>query len=320
TDPHNDKAPFDKEIVRHWFPIDQYVGGITHAILHLLYSRFFTKVMRDIGLVRINEPVTRLFTQGMVQKGGVAMSKSRGNVVGAIEMAEQYGCDTGRLYTLFAAPPEKDLEWSEQAIEGCSRFLQRVYRLVDAHAERLRGVKSLSYEGFDIALATEKEKKLLRKAHQTLKRITRDFEQRWHFNASVALIMELFNELHAQGPLAEGANPAVVKKVFEMMVLMLAPITPHIAEELWEMLGNAGGISKTRWPDYREDLAAEEEYEIVVQINGRVRAKLLVADGLGEDELRERVMGDAHVAALVAGKTLAKVIVVPKRLVNIVVK
>ncbi|MGA8072114.1 MAG: leucine--tRNA ligase, partial [Candidatus Acidiferrales bacterium] len=217
TDPHNDKAPFDKEIVRHWFPIDQYVGGITHAILHLLYSRFFTKVMRDIGLVRINEPVTRLFTQGMVQKGGVAMSKSRGNVVGAIEMAEQYGCDTGRLYTLFAAPPEKDLEWSEQAIEGCSRFLQRVYRLVDAHAERLRGVKSLSYEGFDIALATEKEKKLLRKAHQTLKRITRDFEQRWHFNASVALIMELFNELHAQGPLAEGANPAVVKKVFEMM-------------------------------------------------------------------------------------------------------
>ena len=151
TDPHNDKAPFDKEIVRHWFPIDQYVGGITHAILHLLYSRFFTKVMRDIGLVRINEPVTRLFTQGMVQKGGVAMSKSRGNVVGAIEMAEQYGCDTGRLYTLFAAPPEKDLEWSEQAIEGCSRFLQRVYRLVDAHAERLRGVKSLSYDGFDIA-------------------------------------------------------------------------------------------------------------------------------------------------------------------------
>jgi leucyl-tRNA synthetase len=320
TDPHNDKAPFDKEIVRHWFPIDQYVGGITHAILHLLYSRFFTKVMRDIVLVRINEPVARLFTQGMVQKGGVAMSKSRGNVVGAIEMAEQYGCDTGRLYTLFAAPPEKDLEWSEQAIEGCSRFLQRVYRLVDAHAERLRSVKSLSYDGFEIGRATEKEKALLRKAHQTLKRITRDFEQRWHFNASVALIMELFNELHAQEPLAEGTNPAVIKKVFEMMVLMLAPITPHIAEELWEMLGNSGGIAKTRWPDYREDLAAEEEYQIVVQINGKVRAKLLVTDGLGEDELRERVMADSHVAALVAGKSPAKVIVVPKRLVNIVLK
>ena len=196
-DPHNDKAPFDKEIVRHWFPIDQYVGGITHAILHLLYSRFFTKVMRDIGLVNINEPVTRLFTQGMVQKGGVNVEIA-GNVVGAIEMAEQYGCDTGRLYTLFAAPPEKDLEWSEQAIEGCWRFLQRLYRLVDSQAERLRGVKSLSYDDFDISKATPKEKILLRKAHQTLKRITRDFEQRWHFNASVALIMELFNELHAQ--------------------------------------------------------------------------------------------------------------------------
>jgi leucyl-tRNA synthetase len=319
-DPHNDTAPFGKEIVRHWFPIDQYVGGITHAILHLLYSRFFTKVMRDIGLVKINEPVTRLFTQGMVQKGGVAMSKSRGNVVGAIEMAEQYGCDTGRLYTLFAAPPEKDLEWSEQAIEGCSRFLQRLYRLVDAQAERLRGVKSLSYDEFDLARATPKEKVLLRKAHQTLKRITRDFEQRWHFNASVALIMELFNELHAQEPLAEGANPAVIKKVFEMMVLMIAPITPHIAEELWEMLGNSGGIMKYGWPDYREDLAAEEEYEIVVQINGKVRAKLMVADGMGEEELRERVMQDSHVAALMAGKSPAKVIVVPKRLVNIVLK
>jgi len=319
-DPHNDKAPFDEEIVRHWFPIDQYVGGITHAILHLLYSRFFTKVMRDIGLVKINEPITRLFTQGMVQKGGVAMSKSRGNVVGAVEMAEQYGCDTGRLYTLFAAPPEKDLEWSEQAIEGCSRFLQRLYRLVDAQAERLRGVKSLSYDGFDISKATLKEKILLRKAHQTLKRITRDFEQRWHFNASVALIMELFNGLHAQEPLSEGANPAVIKKVFEMMVLMIAPITPHISEELWEMLGNSGGIIKYGWPDYREDLAAEEEYEIVVQINGKVRAKLMVADGQGEEELRQLVMADPHVAALIAGKSPAKVIVVPKRLVNIVLK
>ena len=159
--------------MRHWFPIDQYVGGITHAILHLLYSRFFTKVMRDIGLVKINEPFTRLFTQGMVQKGGVAMSKSRGNVVGAIEMAEQYGCDTGRLYTLFAAPPEKDLEWSEQAIEGCSRFLQRLYRLVDAQAERLRGVKSLSYDGFDISASYRKGKSAAAQgASDALKRVT----------------------------------------------------------------------------------------------------------------------------------------------------
>ena len=319
TDPHNDKAPFDKAIARHWFPIDQYVGGITHAILHLLYSRFFTKVMRDIGLVQINEPIARLFTQGMVQKGGVAMSKSRGNVVGAIEMAEQYGCDTGRLYTLFAAPPEKDLEWSDNAIEGCSRFLQRLYRLVDAHVERLRGAQSLNYEKFDIARATPKEKALLRKAHQSLKRITHDFEERWHFNSCVALIMELLNELHAQEPLADGADPAVIKKVFEIMLLMLAPITPHIAAELWESLGNKGGITKTPWPDFRPGLAAEEEYEIVVQINGKVRAKVVVADGLSENDLRDRVMQDPHVAALVAGKSPAKVIVVPKRLVNIVV-
>ncbi len=320
ADPHNNKAPFDKEIIRYWFPIDQYVGGITHAILHLLYSRFFTKFMRDIGLVKIDEPIARLFTQGMVQKGGVAMSKSRGNVVGAIEMAEQYGCDTGRLYTLFAAPPEKDLEWSEQAIEGCARFLNRLYRLVDAHAARLSGVKAVSYETFDLARATPKEKVLLRKVHQTIKRITHDFEERWHFNASVALIMELLNELHAQEPLAEGADPAVIKKVFETMVLMISPITPHIAEELWEMLGNSGGITKVRWPDYRQDLAAEEEYEIVVQINGKVRGKIVVSDGLGDEELKTRAMQDVHVAALVAGKELAKVVVVPKRLVNIVVK
>jgi leucyl-tRNA synthetase len=318
TDPHNDKAPFDKEIVRYWFPIDQYVGGITHAILHLLYSRFFTKVMRDIGLERNKEPIARLFTQGMVLKGGVAMSKSRGNVVGAIEMAEQYGCDTGRLYTLFAAPPEKDLEWSDQAIEGCARFLHRLYRLVDANAERLRGVKSLSYADFDMARATAKETALLRKAHQSLKRITRDFEERWHFNASIALVMELLNELHGQEPLTEGANPAVVKKVFEIMILMLAPITPHIAAELWEMLGNSDGITTVRWPEYREDLAAEKEYEIVVQINGKLRGKVLVAEGLGEEELRERVLRDSRVTALVAGKSPAKVIVVPNRLVNIV--
>ncbi len=320
ADPHNDEAPFDKEIIRHWLPVDQYVGGITHAILHLLYSRFFTKFMRDIGLVKINEPFARLFTQGMVQKGGVAMSKSRGNVVGAIDMAERYGCDTGRLYTLFAAPPEKDLEWSDQAIEGCSRFLHRVYRLVDAQAERLRNALPFDDAKFDFAKATEKEKALLRKAHQTLKRVTSDFEVRWHFNASIALIMELVNELHAQEPLDAGASPSVVERTIEMLVLMLAPVTPHLSEELWEMLGHTGGILAVPWPEYREELAHEEQHEIIIQINGKLRGKILVDDGLGESELKERAFADQRVKQMIDGKSVAKTIVVPKKLVNIVLR
>src|SRR5437764_10511242 len=195
-DPRNDKAPYDSAKVAYWFPIDQYIGGITHAILHLLYSRFWCKVMRDLGLVKHDEPIARLFTQGMVQKGGVAMSKSRGNVVGAEEMAQKYGADTGRLYTLFAAPPEKDLEWSEESIEGSWRFLNRVYRLVERHAPAIKGVKG----GGGDAAASPKEKFLLRKAHQTLRRVTQDVETRWHFHSAIALVMEMPNESDLQDP------------------------------------------------------------------------------------------------------------------------
>ena len=328
TDPHNSAAAFDREKVRYWFPIDQYVGGITHAILHLLYSRFFCKVMRDLGLVNHDEPITRLFTQGMVQKGGVAMSKSRGNVVGAIDMADKYGCDTGRMYTLFAAPPEKDLEWNEQGIEGSSRFLNRVFRLVDKYAGRLPAAPVNLDEEIDLSKATAKEKILIRKTHQTLKRVTNDFEVRWHFNTSVALIMELVNELTQQEPLDQDISPVVLKRQLSMLVLMLSPMTPHIAEELWEKLGNPGGISTTRpgapsgpkWPAYREDLTVEEQIEIPVQINGRVRAKILVEAGLMEEELKERALGDARIAPLVVGKQVLKIIVVPGKLVNIVLR
>ena len=320
TDPHNDRAPFEKEKVRYWFQIDQYVGGITHAILHLLYSRFFCKVMRDLGLVNHDEPIARLFTQGMVQKGGVAMSKSRGNVVGAIEMAEKYGCDTGRMYTLFAAPPEKDLEWDEQGIEGSARFLKKVYRLVEQHAPRLRAVEVELVSKTDLTNATAKEKTLVRKTHQTLKSVTNDFEHRWHFNKSVALLMELVNELHAQEPLDVDLNPVILKRIFDVMALMLAPMTPHIAEELWEMLGNTGGISKAKWPHYREDLTREEQIEIIIQINGRVRGKMIIEENLGEDETRERALADARIAPLIAGKQIVKVIVVPKKLVNVVLR
>ena len=320
TDAHNDRAPFDPANVQYWFPIDQYIGGIEHAILHLIYSRFFAKVMRDLGLIHHSEPVRRLFSQGMVQKGGRAMSKSHGNVVGADEMAQKYGCDTARMYTLFAAPPAKDLEWSEDGIEGCSRFLNKVYRLVDRHAANLWNVDGNLSESFDIAHASAKEKILLRKAHQTLKRVTNDFEVRWHFNSSIALIMEYYNEIQKQEPLDQDARPEVAKRLIELLVLMLAPITPHICEELWEMLGHAGGLGHVSWPQFREDLAKEEQFEIVIQINGRVRGKILVEDGLSEEETRERALADPRIAQLLHGGTIAKVIVVPRKLVNIVLR
>ena len=320
TDPHNETAPFDKKIAGYWFPIDQYVGGITHAILHLLYSRFFCKVMRDLGMVTHNEPIARLFTQGMVQKGGVAMSKSRGNVVGAIDMADKYGCDTGRLYTLFAAPPEKDLEWSEEAIEGSARFLNKAYRLVAKHADRLRKIQTDLTQKTDFSAANAKEKLLIRRTHQTLKRVTNDFEARWHFNTSVALLMELVNAFQAQEPLETDVNPMLLKRGLEILVLMMAPMTPHIAEELWEMLGHAEGLSKAKWPAYREDLTKEETYEVVVQVNGKVRGKILAQEGWDEEETSQRAQSDPRIAEIIRGKQVVKVIVVLRKLVNIVVK
>ncbi len=284
TDPRNDRAPFDKAKAAYWFQIDQYIGGVEHAILHLIYSRFFCKMMYDLGLVNHREPVKRLFSQGMVLKDGAKMSKSKGNLVGAIEMADKYGCDTGRMYTLFAAPPEKDLEWSEQGIEGAARFLNKVYRLVAKHADRLRGLEANFDSPIDLAGATEKEKVLVRRTHQTLKRVTNDFEVRWHFNTSVALIMELFNEFQAQEPLEVDASPVIVKRALMILVLMLSPMVPHVTEELWEMLGIPGGIARQKWPVYREDLTREDQIEIIVQINGRVRGKILIDDSMTEDE------------------------------------
>jgi leucyl-tRNA synthetase len=319
-DPKNDRAMFDPAVIRYWCPVDQYIGGIVHAILHLFYSRFFCKVMRDMGMLEHSEPFARLFTQGLVLKGGVAMSKSRGNVVGALDMAEKYGADTGRLYTLFAAPPEKDLEWSQQGIEGCSRFLNRVFRLVDRHAVRLRGVRSsIGALNVDLASASEKEKALLRKTHQTLRRVSYDFETRWHFNSAIALLMELSNEIHAQEPLEESLRPETAKQVLELLILMLYPMTPHLAEELWEMLGHAVSLVTVRWPAHDPELAREEEVEIPVQINGRLRSRIRVPAGLAEDEVVARALADPGVAAHLNGRRVMKHIVVPDRLINLVV-
>jgi leucyl-tRNA synthetase len=316
-DPHNDKAPFDSAKVAYWFPIDQYIGGITHAILHLLYSRFWCKVMRDLGLITHSEPAARLFTQGMVLKGGTAMSKSKGNIVGAIDMAEKYGADTGRLYMLFANQPERDLEWSEYSIEGAWRFVNKVYRLVERHGAALCEMKSGAVEAQS---ATTKERALLRKTHETLRRVTQDFDVRWHFNSAIALIMELHNEIHSLEPLEDGVRAEVRKEVLELLTLMLAPLTPHLAEELWEMLGHSDGLWTVKWPAFSAELAKEDEVEIVVQVNGRVRGKLVVAAGLSEAGLVSKALADPAVAALVANKEVVKRIVVPNKLVNLVVK
>jgi leucyl-tRNA synthetase len=315
-DPHNDSAPFDSAKVGYWFPIDQYIGGITHAILHLLYSRFWCKVMRDLGLIAHSEPAARLFTQGMVLKGGTAMSKSKGNIVGAVEMAEKYGADTGRLYTLFATQPEKDLEWSEDSIEGSWRFVNKVYRLVERHAQAVRGA---ARGNIDASTATEKEKKLLRATHQALRRVGQDFETRWHFNSAIALIMDLQNKIQRHEPLEEGVRPEVRRELLELLTLMLAPMTPHLAEELWEMLGHTEGLWRVGWPAFNADLARDEQVEVVVQVNGRVRGKLTVAAGLSEAELVRMALAEPTVAHHIDGKRVVKRIVVPDKLVNLVV-
>jgi leucyl-tRNA synthetase len=325
TDPRNDRAPFGKETVRYWFTIDQYIGGIEHAILHLLYSRFFCKVMRDLGLVNHNEPIARLFPQGMVLKGGVAMSKSSGNVVGAVEMADKYGADTGRLYTLFATSPDRDLEWNDTAIEGASRFLYRVYRLVSRYAGTLRQVESRLGNistGTSAASLVAAERRLLRSVHQTLRHTTEDMEARWHFNTDIALQMNLANELTELQPAIENGEirPPVLRESLEIFILMLSPFAPHLADDLWEAVGNSEPVLRVQWPSWNAELAKEEEIEIPVQVNGRLRGRIQVALGTSEEEIRRRALADDRVAQHVNGKQVARLIVVPGKLVSIVVK
>jgi leucyl-tRNA synthetase len=314
--PHEDNAPYDKETIAHFFPIDRYIGGAEHAVLHLIYCRFWAKMMRDLGLVTHDEPVTRLFNQGMVIKDGAKMSKARGNVVSTDEIAEKYGADTARLFTLFAAPPGKDLEWTEAGVEGCYRFLQRLFRLVDKHAERLRPVPlAHSTSGSQLAV---NERQLLRKTHQTVRRVSVDFETRWHFNTSIAATMELVNQLYALEPLEESVSPQVLKEALALTVLLVSPYAPHLAEELWQRLGQKECVAETPWPTYDEELAREDEYEIVIQVNGRLRGRIRVGAELEEKELVQQALADPGVARLVDGQRIAKTVVVPKKLINFV--
>ncbi|MGH9356494.1 MAG: leucine--tRNA ligase [Terriglobia bacterium] len=319
TAPHFSTAPVDAEAVRYWFPVDQYIGGIEHAILHLIYMRFFTKVMQDIGLVAFPEPVARLFTQGMVIKDGAKMSKSKGNVVDPTQMSARYGADTVRLYMLFAAPPERDLEWSDAGIEGAARFLNRAYRLVARHAERLRGVES-NRERWDPARLTSAERRLLRKTHQTLDHVTADMEERWHFNTDVAMAMELVNELTDLEAVGDEIRPEIFKESLECLVLMLSLFAPHAADEMWEALGHTQPALRAPWPAADPQLSVEEELEMPVQVNGKLRGRIRVAPGLSEEEIRGRARADEKVAQHLNGKKVLKVIVVPGKLVSIVTK
>jgi leucyl-tRNA synthetase len=323
TDAHNDKAPFDSAKVNYWFPIDQYIGGVEHAILHLIYSRFWTKFMRDMGLIKNGEPVERLFTQGMVIKDGAKMSKSLGNVVSPDEMVARYGADSARLYSLFAAPPDRDLDWQDDGIAGIQRFLGRVYRFVARHASAETQLAASSAGASERLPATSQQARAIqRKLHQTIKRVSDDFQGRWHFNTCIAAIMELVNELYgAETAIVSGAIPAsLLAEVERDLALLLAPFAPYLSCELWEMLGEKGSLLRAPWPKYDPELAKEDEIQIPVQVNGKLRSVVTVSAEAGEDVIREAALGDEKVSTLIAGKQIVKLIVVPKKLVNIVVK
>jgi leucyl-tRNA synthetase len=304
TDPKNDQAPFDSAKVKRWFPIDQYIGGVEHAILHLIYSRFWTRVMRDLGIIENSEPAARLFTQGMVIKDGKKMSKSVGNVVDPDDMIDVYGADTTRLYVLFAAPPERDLDWSDAAVAGQSKFLGRLYRFVSAAADGASGEFGAE------------DKAVLSKLHQTIRKLTDDFETRWHFNTSIAAMMELLNEATA----AENLSASAKREVAEKLTLLIAPLAPYISDDMWELLGHQGHAFQQKWPVYDPELAKGEGAEVILQVNGKVRSRVTVNHGTDKQELERLALADARVQEFMSGKSIIKLIIVPDKLVNIVVK
>jgi leucyl-tRNA synthetase len=322
TDAHNDRAPFDGKIAQYWFGdrgIDQYIGGVEHAILHLIYSRFWTKFMRDLGMITNDEPVERLFTQGMVIKEGRKMSKNLGNVVSPDEMVARYGADAARLYSLFAAPPDRDLDWQDTGIEGIHRFLGRVYRFfVRIPVETLLATSPVAQPQ---SLSPE-ARVVQRKLHQTIKRVSDDFQGRWHFNTCISAIMELVNALYAaEEAISRKAVPVpLVAEVQRNLVLLLAPFAPYLAHELWEMLGEKGTLLRAPWPKYDAELAKEEEVEIPVQVNGKLRGLIVVPADADEAFVVERALANEKVRAAIAGKQIVKKIYVPGKMLNLVVK
>ena len=354
-DPHNDKAPFDSKKIAYWLPVDQYIGGIEHAVLHLIYTRYWTKVMRDLGLVAIDEPVTRLLTQGMVCKPSYKcpehewlfpeevvdektcakcgrpveigamekMSKSKKNAVDPLLMIGKYGADAIRLFELFAGPPEKDMEWTDTGIEGTARYLQRVWRIIHKWQPRITQSDSRRTTLSDPA---DHQRLLVRRTHQIIRAITTNFEERMHMNTCISSLMELTNEIYTfdqavdQSGAITAADVRVAKQAMESLVRMLVPFAPHVAEELWEALGHGEGLSKAHWPEFDTELAREDEIEVAIQVNGKLRSRIYAVATASEAELREAALSNDKIKAATEGHQVVKVIVVRGRLVNIVVK
>ena len=311
-DPKNTEEPFSKEMVNKWMPVDQYIGGVEHAIMHLLYSRFFVKAFKSMGMLDFDEPFKNLLTQGMVLMDGSKMSKSKGNTVSPIEIINKYGADTARLFVLFAAPPERDLDWSEQGVEGCFRFLNRVYRLVDELAE-------VAKSNAEVKAVTKEDKAMRLVIHSTLKKVTADLSEKFGFNTAIASLMELINEMYKYKEL-DTRNDGIIKEGIETIVTILAPFTPHVGEELWQMIGKEGSIFDISWPEFDESALVKDEVEVVVQINGKVRAKLSVGANMTKEEMEKVALENDKVQASIGDKTVVKVIAIPKKLINIVVK
>ena len=320
TDARNDKAPFDMEALRYWLSVDQYIGGVEHAILHLLYARFFTKVLRDLGYLpkEIDEPFANLLTQGMVLKDGSKMSKSKGNTVDPTEMIAKYGADTVRLFCLFAAPPERDFDWSDTGIEGASRFLNRVWRLYADSSEFLSPVGACSSSAADATTPAAKEVRL--KEHLTVKKAGEDIGNRYQFNTAIAAIMELVNALYlAKDELAateEGRK--ILSSAMATVLTLLSPITPHLCEELWEGLGHARSIDQEPWPVWKEDALQRDVLTVVIQINGKLRGKIEVPASASKEEIERLALTEQNIVRHLEGLTVRKVVVIPGKLVNVV--
>jgi leucyl-tRNA synthetase len=313
TCPRYDKGLLDPDQDHYWSPVDQYIGGIEHAILHLLYSRFFTKALRDLGIKQAGEPFENLLTQGMVIKDGAKMSKSKGNVVDPEELIDRYGADTVRLFCLFAAPPERDLEWTSEGVDGAYRFLNRIWSLIFQY-KNLKKVRNSNVE-------TIQSRYIRRVTHRTIKKVTEDVGARFRFNTAIAAIMEMSNELGkvtSESIFSDDALCWAMKEALDSMILLMSPFVPHISEELWEAFGNKSGLTKREWPQYDPQLIIEDELTIVVQVNGKKRAEIRVALKASDDEIKQAAMAELNVQKFLEGRTIRKMVVVPGKLVNIV--
>ena len=322
TSPDNNQVAFNSDDLDYWMPVDQYIGGIEHAILHLLYSRFFHLVFKDLGFIKSDEPFDRLLTQGMVIKDGAKMSKSKGNVVDPDEIIQNYGADTARLFILFAAPPAKDLEWNSQGVEGCYRFLKRVWRIFDDFLSDIKEAGSIP-KGYETS--SKELRELRRITHVTIGRVTDDIQTRMQFNTAIAAVMEFVNHLYAfrdnwfLKDNSDGAR-AIVRESFDTLILLLSPFAPHIAEEMWSLLGHKTSIVQVEWPVFNKDFTTTEKLLIVVQLNGKVRQRITVSSSSSQEDIKSLALNDSKIKEQIKGQEIKKVIVVPGKLVNIVVR